>query len=432
MQRNISHSLEKWASKEEHKPLLIRGARQIGKSWSVRNLGNTYFKDNYVELNLEKTPSLHAVFKQDFVVSRIVQELELVLNSNITPGKTLLFIDEVQECPEAILALRYFYEDMPELHIVAAGSLLEFVLTDISFPVGRIEQLAMYPMTFVEFLWAIGKSKIAELIQEKPKPQSSIVMQEIKIALQQYFIVGGMPECVKTFVKTNSFIAVQAIQADLLFTYQQDFHKYKPAVDTDCINDVLQNTVQKVGQQIVYTKLSDRFTMPTIKKAFEALANARLLHKVKNVSIAGLPLTPAGKQFKAVFLDIGLLVKYSGMNIANEMKNETLLGMFKGALAEQFVGQELVAVQNELNYWARTEKNSTAEVDYVIIEEGSIIPIEVKASAKGALRSLHVLLESHQHITKAYIFSEAPLGKLDQYNFVPIAYVNAFLNNEMI
>jgi uncharacterized protein len=232
--------------------LLIRGARQIGKSWSVRNLGKTYFKENYIELNLEKNPSLHTIFKQDFVVTRIIQELELVLNVTLIPGKTLLFIDEIQECPEAILALRYFYEDMPQLHIIAAGSLLEFVLSDISFPVGRIEQIAMYPMTFVEFLWAIGKSKLAELIQVKPKPQSEIVTQEIRAALQKYFIVGGMPECVNTFIKTNSFNAVQAIQTDLLFTYQQDFHKYKPAVDTDCINDVLQNAVQKVGQQIVY------------------------------------------------------------------------------------------------------------------------------------------------------------------------------------
>jgi uncharacterized protein len=429
MIRNIAHSLEKWAEKKEHKPLLIRGARQIGKSWSVRNLGKTYFRNNYIELNLEKTPSLHAIFKQDFVVSRIIQELELVLNVTIVPGKTLVFIDEIQECPEAILALRYFYEDMPQLHLIAAGSLLEFVLTDISFPVGRIEQLAMYPMTFVEFLWATGKSKLAELILQKPKIQSELVNQEIKAALQKYFIVGGMPECINTFVKTNSFTAVQAVQADLLFTYQQDFHKYKPAVDTDCINDVLQNTVQKVGQQIVYTKLSDRFTMPTIKKAFEALTNARLLHKVKNVSVAGLPLTSAGKQFKAVFLDIGLLVKFSGMNIAQEMKTDTLLGMFKGALAEQFVGQELIALQNELNYWARTEKNSTAEVDYVIANEGSILPIEVKSSAKGALRSLHVLLKNYPNITKAYIFSEAPLGTIDQFNFVPIAYVSAMLSN---
>jgi uncharacterized protein len=165
--------------------------------------------------------------------------------------------------------------------------------------------------------------------------------------------------------------------------------------------------------------------MPTIKKAFEALTNARLLHKVKNVSVAGLPLTPAGKQFKAVFLDIGLLVKYSGMNIAHEMQNETLLGMFKGALAEQFVGQELVTIQNELNYWARTEKNSTAEVDYVIVDKGDIVPIEVKASAKGALRSLHVLLENYDHIKNAYVFSEAPLGTTEQFNFVPIAYVSA-------
>lgn len=427
MKRIIEESLSSWANKSQHKPLIIRGARQIGKSWSVRNLGNTYFKGNFIEINLEKNPSLQKVFKQDFIPNRIIQDLELILNSGIEVGKTLLFIDEIQECPDAILALRYFYEEMPDLHIIAAGSLLEFVLGDISFPVGRVEQLSMYPMTFVEFLWATNKSRLAEVLQKQPQPQSPIVIQEIKTALQKYFIVGGMPECVDTFVKTNSYLAVQSLQSDLLFTYQQDFHKYKPTVDTDCLNDVLQNCVQKVGQQIIYTKLSDRFTMPTIKKAFEALKNARLIHKVSNVSVAGLPLTTSGKQFKAIFLDIGLLVKYSGINTAKELENESLLGMFRGALAEQFIGQEIIATRNELNYWARTEKNSTAEVDYVIVKEGEIIPIEVKAAAKGALRSLHLLLETHTNINKALVFSEAPLGVAEKINFVPLAYLSAII-----
>lgn len=427
MKRISEKYLEEWALKINHKPLIIRGARQIGKSYSVRHLGQTFFKGNFVEINLEKNPSLHAIFKQDFVVSNIIQDLELVLNISITPGKTLVFIDEIQECPEAILALRYFYEEMPILHVIAAGSLLEFVLSDISFPVGRVEQLNMYPMTFVEFLWAINKSKIADLLQQKPIQQSQVVLDQFKTHLQQYFIVGGMPEAVNTFVKTNSYVAVQAIQADLLFTYQQDFHKYKPAVNTDCINDVLQNTVQKIGQQIIYTKLSERFTMPTIKKAFEVLANARLLHKVSNVSLAGLPLTPTGKQFKAIFLDIGLLIKHSGLNIAKELEQQSLLALFKGALAEQFVGQEIVASQNTLNYWARTEKNSTAEIDYVIVKEGEIIPIEVKSGTKGALKSLHVLFENYPNIKKAYIFSEAPLGMVEQYHFMPIGYVSSLV-----
>jgi uncharacterized protein len=427
MQRIIAASLQDWASKKQRKPLIIRGARQVGKSWSVRNLGKTYFKGNMVEINLEKSPQLHSIFKQNFDVHRIIQELELVLGRNILPSKTLLFIDEIQACPEAIVALRYFYEDLPKLHIVAAGSLLEFVLSDISFPVGRVEQLAMYPMTFVEFLWAINKAKLAAVLMEKPKKQSDVITQAIKLALQNYFIVGGMPECVNIFCASNSFLEVQKVQGDLLFTFQQDFNKYKPNVNTDCLNDVLQSCVQKVGQQIIYSKLSDRFTMPTIKKAFEALTQARLLHKVKNVSVAGLPLTASGKQFKTIFLDIGLLVKYSGINTAKELENETLLAMFKGALAEQFVGQEIMAAKNELMYWARTEKNSTAEVDYVIEQAGKIIPIEVKAAVKGALRSLHVLLATYPHIKTAYIFSDAPSGTLDQFRFLPIGYVGSIL-----
>jgi len=253
------------------------------------------------------------------------------------------------------------------------------------------------------------------------------VIQEIKTASQKYFIVGGMPECLLTFDKSNSYLAVQSLQSDLLFSYNQDFHKYKPAVKTDCINDVLQNCVQKVGQQIIYTKLSDRFTMPTFKKAFEALKNARLIHKVSNVSLTGLPMTTSGKQFKAIFLDIGLLVKYSGINIAKELENESLLGIFRRVLAEQFIGQEIIATRNELNYWARTEKNSSAEVENVIVKEGEIIPIEVKSVAKGALRSLHLLLETHTNINKALVFSEARLGVAEKLNFVPLAYLSAMI-----
>ncbi len=428
MQRIVEKTLQTWATKKLRKPLLVRGARQVGKSWSIRNLGKTHFNNHFVEINLEKSHNLHAIFKQDFNVFRIIQELEIVLGVQIKPTKTLLFIDEIQECPQAIVALRYFYEDMPNLHIIAAGSLLEFVLASISFPVGRVEQCIMYPMTFVEFLWAIHKVQLAKILQHTPKPQSNIITTEIKAALQKYFIVGGMPECVNIFLETNSFVAVQKMQSDLLFTYQQDFNKYKPSVDTDCIQDVLQSCVQKVGQQIIYTKLSNRFTMPTIKKAFEVLTQAKLLHKVKNVSAAGLPLTATGKQFKSIFLDIGLLVNYSGMNMAKELENESLLAMFKGALAEQFVGQEIIAATNNLQYWARTEKNSTSEVDYIIEKAGNIIPIEVKAAAKGAIRSLHILLNTYSHIKEAYVLSDAPLGKIDQFNFIPIGYVSALVN----
>ena len=429
MQRFTEKKLLEWAQKKHFKPLLVRGARQVGKSWSIRNLGNTYFKDHFVEINLEKSTNLHSIFKQDLDVKRIIRELELVLDVSLIPSKTLIFIDEIQECPEAIAALRYFYEEVPNLHIIAAGSLLEFVLSEISFPVGRIEQLAMYPMTFIEFLWAINKTKLASFLQEKPTLQSNHINQEISEALKKYFVIGGMPACINCFTQTNSFLEVQKIQEDLLFTYQQDFNKYKPYINVDCVNDVMQQTIQKIGQQIIYTKLSDRFTMPTIKKAFEALTKARLLHKVKNVSLAGLPLTATGKQFKSIFIDIGLLVKYSGINTTKELEKDNLLGMFKGALAEQFVGQEIMAYQNELHYWARTEKSSTAEVDYVIVQNGNIIPIEVKASASGTLRSLHLLLESYPHITEAYIFSEAPTGKLNKLHFIPIAYTGAMIAN---
>ena len=428
MQRVIEKSLEKWASGKAPKPLLIRGARQVGKSWSVRQLGNMLFPGKYVEINFEKMPNLHQVFKEDFDVQRIVQELELLMNVSIEKGSTLLFFDEIQECPEAIIALRYFYEDMPGLHVVAAGSLLEFALSTISFPVGRIEQIAMHPFTFVEFLRATGKEKIANLLELQPVEQSEMVTQIISKSLEAYFIVGGMPACINEYLETNNFAKVQVVQENLLLSYQQDFNKYRPFVNVDCLSDVLQNVVQKIGQQIIYTKLSDRFTMPTIKKAFEALTKARLLHKVTNVSVAGLPLAASGKQFKSIFLDIGLFTKFSRLNIIEELEKKALSSMFNGALAEQFVGQEIMAKNNELNYWARTEKSSTAEVDYVIVQEGKIIPIEVKAAVSGSLRSLHLLLQSNAHIKSALVISNARLGKIDNLHFIPLGHTGQFVS----
>jgi len=414
--------------------LILRGARQVGKSWVVNELAAKYYDGQIHVINFEKRTDWKALFDRNLEPKRILSDLEILLNKSIDLTSDLLFFDEIQECPNAIKALRYFYEEMPELHVIAAGSLLEFALSEISFPVGRVRMLNMYPMSFSEYLNAIGSEPLAKMLKQTPKELSPVINDKIKEELKKYFFVGGMPESVKTYVETGSMKAVEQIQIDIIETYKQDFSKYSPKVDSTCLNDVLSSVAENVGQQIKYTQLSQGFTGPTNKKAFEVLRTARLIYSVRSASPAGLPLSAHinTKQFKAIFLDIGLLVRQSGLSIAREYQKEQLLTIYKGALAEQFVGQELLATgQTALYYWSRNAKSSNAEVDYLIPHQGNIIPIEVKNSAVGRLRSLHLLLKTYPNCTHGLVLSDAHYGALpdQKLKFTPL-YWAAMMSDE--
>ena len=431
MNRNASTLLINWAKSSNRKPLILNGARQVGKSWLVRNLGKTHFKTNFLEINFEKQPQLISIFEQDFNIKRIIQELEVMFNISLQDGKTLLFFDEIQIAQKAIVSLRYFYEDMPNIPVIAAGSLLEFQLDSISFPVGRVTYLDIVPMDFYEFLQAKNESKLAEIILSKPTELSAIVEEKLYNLLQQYFWVGGMPACVQHFIDYNNLVEVRKIQQDLMYGYQQDFSKYKPLVDHTCLLDILNNSSKNIGGQILYSKLSERFTGPTIKKGLDVLSKAKILKPVNNVSIASLPFTVSGKQFKLQFLDIGLLLCLNNVAYENLFYNKQLNVMYVGSWAEQFVGQQLLANNYQLNYWARDKANSSAEVDFVIQDNGQIIPIEVKSGAKGTLKSLQILLEENVHISKAIVFSKAHFGTDKKITFLPIYWAgnrNIFLN----
>jgi predicted AAA+ superfamily ATPase len=422
MQRNISQNLQEWAKRNNRKPLIISGARQIGKSWVVRELGKDLYQQNFLEVNFEKTPLINQLFEANLDPKRIVQELEIQYQTEIT-ADTLLFFDEIQNCPKAIMALRYFYEEMPQIPVIAAGSLLEFQLKNIPFPVGRVEHVEMYPMSFDEFLLANGNKALVKLIKEPIQEFASSIEDKLYRELLDYYWVGGMPECVSHFVENRNYMAVRKIQQDLIYTYTQDFAKYDPLVNKDCLLDILYRVANNVGNQTIYTKLSDRFSGPTIKTGVEVLKMAKILTKVNNVSIANLPFTVSGKQFKLYFLDIGLLMCIANVPYQNLMQEKNLNAVFAGAWAEQFVAQSLLCNYNKnLNYWARAEKNSNAEVDFVIEQKGEIIPIEVKYGSAGRLRSLHQLMLENSHIQKAIIYSKAKLGVQDKLNFVPIYY----------
>ncbi len=421
MVREKIYDLIAWKDKSTRKPLLVNGARQVGKSWLIRHFGLTNFKGKLIEINLEKSKNLHIIFQADFDVKRIIFELNLALNTSIVLGEDLLFIDEIQACPEALGSLRYFFEDMPNLHVIVAGSLLDFEFRNQPFPVGRVEIMNLYPMTFYEFLKARNKKNLIQLLESSYDEVPETVNHFFEDDFMLYLIIGGMPECVKYFVETNDLLGVKNIQDDLLYSYEQDFKKYKPNINSDCLLDILENGTKYIGNQIIYTKLSQRFTSPTVKKGVDVLRTARLLYSVQNVSVGSLPLTSSGKQFKLFFLDVGLLLRKSNLDYQNLYLKKELSAAFKGMLSEQFVAQQLIAqTEQKTFYWARTESGASSEVDFVILKNNKIIPIEVKSGKSGSLKSLHYLLDNNLNIEKAIVFSEAKRGKNEKIEFIPI------------
>lgn len=429
MERFITRKLVAWKNKKNRKPIILRGARQVGKTWVALDFGKNHFEGKVHYVDLELHPEWHHIFELNLVPSRLISELEILLNTRIQAGKDLLFFDEIQSCPRALMALRYFYEDYPALHILAAGSLLEFAMKDISFPVGRVQFLNLPPLSFAEFLIATGKDRAADLILSPPQKQSETIHNMLLEELRKYFFIGGMPECVKDFAESGRMRGALEIQSNLINTFRSDFSKYAPYSDKRCLNAVLSSVTQKVGQQIKYSHLADEFGNPTIKKAVDLLSMAQIIHKVPAASPAGLPLaaSASGRKFKATLVDIGLMSSLSGLTVDLEYQRSDLLAIYQGAMAEQFVGQELLAAgQPELYYWAREAKSSTAEVDFLINRAGKIAPIEVKSGPSGRLRSLHLLLDQYPNVPMGCVLSTQNYEELPDQKliFLPLYYAH--------
>ncbi len=437
MERFIEKKLIAWQQSKFRKPLIIRGARQVGKTFSVLQFGKTHFPGNIHVIDFEKSLDVHTIFEKNLDVTRILAELELYLNASITPGEDLLFFDEIQSCPRALTALRYFYEELPQLHIIAAGSLLEFAFKDeMSFPVGRVQFLEMYPLTFKEFLLATGKEKLAKLLTNAQFTFSDTAHRLLLQAVKEYFLIGGMPEAVRLYAETKNYKQVFEIHEQLIETFREDFSKYAPFTDKRCLNAVLLNSARFVGQRIKYNRLADGFSTPTIKKAFDLLRLARIVYKIPAASPAGLPLGATAKErkFKAAFLDIGLMQFLNGIKIHQEFNREDLLAIYNGALAEQFVAQQLIACnKGELYFWAREAKSSTAEVDFLTECNGQICPIEVKSGKAGRLKSLHLLLQEYPNIQTGYVCSSQPFAELpaQKLKFIPLYAIESIFCRDL-
>ncbi|OGR08469.1 MAG: nuclease [Deltaproteobacteria bacterium RIFOXYD12_FULL_50_9] len=419
MKRLAEKQIIDWKDSPRRKPLIIRGARQVGKTWLVDNVLAKQF-DNFVKIDLEKRRDLHVHFSGSLEPRTILNYLELAAG-RITSGRTLLFFDEIQACPRAIMALRYFYEQMPELHVVAAGSLLEFAFGDIAIPVGRVQYLHMHPMTFYEYLLAMGKEPMAEYTLTPPENVADPIQQMILSELRGYFFVGGMPECIKTYRDSGSMVETFRVQSEILDSYRDDFSKYRPRIDTMCLDAVFLNVARNAGEQLKYVRLDQGHSGLTNRKALDLLVKAKVIHKIPSCDPSGLPLgaTANQKKFKAAMLDIGLLQRLCQVPAELELQQENLLAMYRGKLAEQFVAQELLAWHSsELFYWAREVRGSNAEVDYLVVREGKIYPIEVKSGSGGSLRSLQLMLEKYPNCPNGLVLYSGTYKKLPEQKLV--------------
>lgn len=391
-------------------PLIVRGARQVGKTFIVEAFGQEEFK-NTVTINFESTPLYQRCF-ETLEPRSIINQIELMVGRQIIAGETLLFFDEIQQCPRALQSLRYFKEQMPSLHIIAAGSLLEFAIRDenFSFPVGRVQFAKLFPLSFEEFLDACGenvlRNKLSLFSFSNPPPPSihEYLLQKVK----EYFIVGGMPAVVQTYVKSRSYLEARYIQKSLWDSYEADFGKYAKKTQHRHLKKIFIEGPKLIGDHFKYSRIDPELPNPAreMKQAIEELKLAGLLHPITATSAGSLPLSSGLKQniFKLLFLDIGLVGQAMNVDIQDP-------GVMTGPLAEQFVGQEFLAyhdpyLDTPLFFWSR--ESSTAEVDYVLASKGLIFPIEVKAGKTGKLKSLHLFIKEKKSLFGIKI-SQEPL-----------------------
>ena len=401
--RLIDKYLAEWALRGSHKPVLLRGARQVGKSSAVRNLGRQF--DDFVEINFEKHPGFKAIFKDNLDVKRIVSQLSAMCGKSIVAGKTLLFLDEIQSCPDAIMSLRFFKEDMPDLHVIAAGSLLEFALDELpTFGVGRVHSMFMYPMSFDEFLDANGEQLLKEArdlaSEEAPLPEP--LHARLVELMRTYMLVGGMPEVVAKWVETHDYIQCQEVQDDIVVSYEDDFPKYRKRVDPLLLRQTMRSVAVQSTSKFVYSQVSGSQSGKEVKTALEMLILAGIAIPVVHTNANGLPLgcETDDAYRKILFLDCGLMLRLLNMALGDsseltvEIMTSTAADLVnKGPMAEQIAGLEILRYQSpnmrhELYYWTRQAKNSQAEIDYLITRNQSIVPVEVKAGTQGGMKSL--------------------------------------------
>lgn len=397
MYRYAIENLDKWKNSKNRKPLIIEGARQVGKTWIMKEFGKkSYNKTVYI--NFDSNVQMAELFSIDLNIKRIIMGLELYAGHKINPADTLIIFDEVQEVPKALSSLKYFYENAPEYHIVCAGSLLGIALHEgTSFPVGKVDFLKLYPLSFKEFLMAIGLGRFSELLDKKDYDMIKSFKQTYIDALKQYYYVGGMPEVVASFADEKDFNEARKIQKRILTAYEQDFSKHAPKEIVPKIRmlwNSIPSQLAKENKKFIYGLIREGARAKEYETAIMWLSDCGLVHKVSRINAPNIPLKAYEdlKAFKLFIVDVGLLGAMVGLNQRTLLNGNELFVEFKGALTEQYVMQQL-AVNQDLGVYYYTNERNTCEVDFIVDNGDYIIPLEVKAEINLKAKSLKTYRE---------------------------------------
>lgn len=415
MKRNAIKELYEWKENNDRKPLVILGTRQVGKTWLMKEFGKeAYKKCAYV--NFEDNDDLRGMFEHDFDIQRIIANLQWATDVTIDED-TLIILDEIQEAPRGITALKYFSEKAPQYHVIAAGSLLGIAMhKNDSFPVGKVDFMNLYPLSFYEFLNAIGEKKMVDLLQAKDWTMLTMVRAKFEERLRQYYFVGGMPAAVLAFVNDGDLNKVRTIQKSIIEAYERDFSKHAPAIEVPRIRMVwhsIPSQLSKENRKFIYGMIKEGARAKDFELAIEWLKDAGLIYKVNRCKKAQLPLAAYEdfSAFKMFLSDIGLMGAMSNIPVQSLLNGNMLFSDFKGALTEQFVLQQMKTNQSlSIYYWSAD--NSRGEIDFLVQQEEKIIPIEVKAEENLQAKSLRMFVERNPGL-KGCRFSMSPYREQD-------------------
>lgn len=430
MKRIIDYYLNEWKNNSDRLPLLLRGARGIGKTYAVRQLAKQF--NNFCEINFEFDKSkIQDIFEKDLDPERIIRDISLRYKTEIVPGKTLLFFDEIQKHPEGIIALRYFYEKMPDLHVIAAGSLLDFAIEKVGLPVGRVELMYMFPMSFLEFLVADGyKLAAKEIISHDIKtPMSETIHTMLLERLSEYLAIGGMPKVVEFWINKKPRECLK-MQSTIIDSYRQDFGEYAKKNQVKYLEEIFNNVPVQLGSKFKYSNIGE-YRKRELEPCVNLLEMAKVINKIYYSSGQGIPLGSQSdiNDFKLLFLDIGLAQSLLGLDISDWLSNIKTEFINKGSIVEAFVGQEILAYSDpikkaQLYYWRREVRSSEAEIDYLIQLKNKIIPIEVKSGEGRTLKSMNMFLESHVNSPYGIKFSTNNFSVYDKIHSLPLYSVS--------
>ena len=432
IERKIDKDLIDWKNQPSRKPLLVRGARQVGKSSTVRNLGKTF--EFFIEVDFISNKSIHKLFEGDINPVRIFEELSLIYNTPVIAGKTLVFLDEIQACIPAITSLRYFFEKVPDVHLIAAGSLLEFALKELpSFGVGRIRSIYLYPFSFTEFLIAFNERSLVQQIERFniDKPFSEPVHNKLKQYLIRYITIGGMPEVVASYVYRASLLDCQGILEELTNSLYDDFSKYKSKVPVNRLREAFSSVIMQTGSKFVLSKVDSQANRLQLKESLELLEQAGIIIPIVHSTANGIPLgAQTNDKFrKYLIFDTGIFQRFINLDLSELYLNTEISLVNKGVIAELYTGLELIKNQPNnqaaaLYYWQREKRGSQAEVDYVIELGDKIVPIEVKSGIKGKMQSLRLFMEEKKSQFGIRTSLEN-FARMDKINIIPLYAIGA-------